>query len=88
MKNCPFQTLHSSEQTHQQFPHGNINASEAQMFEEFAFCKKELRIHIMCAGCGTGSGAMRASRVLPGEMGSRHRAEVWSLMARKDEIQL
>lgn len=58
------------------------------MFEEFAFCKKELQIHFLCSGCGAGSGAMRASRVLPGEMGSCGRAEVWSLMAWKDEIQL
>lgn len=62
----------SCEQTLQQLPRGNVSASEAQLYGEFAFCKESCKFTLHGPGMALAMGAVRTSSLLPWEMGTCH----------------
>ena len=60
----------SCEQTLQQFPRVKVNASEAQLCGEFAFCKESCKFTLRGPGMALAMGAVRISSLLPWEMGT------------------
>lgn len=63
-------SVDSHEQTIERFPHGNVNASEAQLFGEFAFCRENYRLTLGGPGMGLPTGAVRAGSLPPWEVGT------------------